>query len=43
MERVEQLEDGALVGGRELFDLAQALEEPGGAGRGGVLHWFEAQ
>lgn len=29
---VDELEDGALIGGREFFDALEALEEPGGLG-----------
>lgn len=28
----DEFEDGALIGGRELFDLLQTFEEPGGLG-----------
>lgn len=35
---VDELEDGALIGGGELFDALEPLEQPGGEGGGGSRH-----
>jgi hypothetical protein len=37
-ERVDQLEDGALIGGRQLLDVAEPLEQPRGPGAGRLGH-----
>ena len=40
---VDELEDGALVGGRELLDAAQALQEPRGLRRQRLAHGPNAE
>ena len=43
MQRVEQLEDGALIGGGEVGDLLESLEEAGWPGGLLLDHRFEAE
>ncbi|MGQ0765093.1 MAG: hypothetical protein ACT4OZ_05430 [Gemmatimonadota bacterium] len=42
-EGIDELVDGALIRGRELFDLLQAFEEPGGFRGAGRLDGGEAE